>query len=110
MAETRFLKTLRGEIHTDTLIRSVVEVFEEYDRSGKKPGSDRWLHNMRTHRPEMVRDVITRYCQDTGCSPADFPYHSDCIVRVWINWRKLSPAREPEVRRALGFRERQVNP
>jgi len=84
-----------------SLIAAVVDVFDHFEASGKRPGSEKWGMDDRFYRPEMCDAVCERWCEITGLDTYDFPYHHTIIARLWVSFRKETLERKAYTRNIL---------
>lgn len=70
------------------LVASVMDIHDEFETNGRKPGAEHWANETRYYRPQMCELVCGRWCQLTGHDRDEFPFHSDFIVQVWLAFRK----------------------
>jgi len=81
------------------LVVAVMDIHDDFQRDGQKPGSEHWTTDTRYYRPTMCDAVCQRWCELTGRDTADFPFHQDFVVQVWVMFRKESESNKVALRR-----------
>ncbi len=71
------------------LLESVIEVHDQYDRNGMKPGSEKWIADTRVHRKRLIDD-ITQVWQRISRAECICPWHDDYIANIWTAFRKCN--------------------
>lgn len=72
------------------LVRSIVKVHDEIERSGGKPGAERWAI-FSDDRQFVFNRVMGHYCQDVKwCPSKKYPYSENFVICEFVAYRKDS--------------------
>ena len=81
-------------------IKALVDVFIEYENTGKQPGAEKWPGSDR-YRQVVLEDVQKRWAISTGNDEWEFPFSRDFVMRCWVAVRKLSDEKWEALKRLL---------
>lgn len=89
------MRDLAVEYNPHALQHAIAQVFDSYEREGRKPGSEWWVQ-YQAGREEMAADVITAWQKLLTKVPVGQVWHMDAIVSSWTHYRKTAPEQRVE--------------
>jgi hypothetical protein len=87
MAKPSFEQLVKGDPYL--LLQAVATVNADFERNGKKPGSEKWQSDTRKYRQQMVDAVIDEWSR-LAATDEVFPWHDDYVAEVWVAFRKTT--------------------
>lgn len=86
------------------LAGAVLDVYAENimneEEDWRKGSADAWSWSTPL-RQELLRRTREKWCERSELDPTWFPYSQDAVVKMWLRFRKRSPAEVAEFRREI---------
>lgn len=85
------------------LLMAVVSVYERYQESDRKPGSDDWLC-WPGKKQAIIAEIIDEWAVIGNGDKSRFPFSDGYVVALWIKWRKANDQDKRETVKDLELR------